>query len=127
MVRDKLAGFVHTIESLMGATHTYIPPGCCNANAAVESVHATIEAAFFDIEDSTSKSGLFAKATAYQLFYNLTRKIGLRGYRPPLIILHERDPTLDPKLFTLIPSDLDRTFRTTGVGHHVPSLTETGP
>lgn len=36
-VREKLTGFVHTIESLMEATHTYIPPGCCNANADVES------------------------------------------------------------------------------------------
>ena len=124
-VRDRLAGFVHTIESLAGATHTYIPPGCSNANADVESVHATIETEFFDIEYFTSRNDFFAKVTTYQLFYNLARKNGSRNYRSPLTVLHERDPTLDPKLYMLLPCDLDRTFRNAPVGHHVLGLTVT--
>ena len=124
VVREKLTGFVHTIESLMEATHAYIPPGCCNANADVESVHATIGPDFFDIERFSSRDDFFAKVTAYQLFYNLARKNGSRGYRSPLTILHERDPTLDPRLFMLLPCDLDRTFRSCRVGHHVPGLTD---
>jgi len=123
VVREKLTGFAHTIESLMGATHAYIPPGCCNANADVESVHATIEQHFFDIESFSSRDDFFAKITIYQHYYNLGYKIGSRGYRSPITILHERDPTLDPRLFMLLPCDLDRTFRSVKVGHHVPGLT----
>ena len=118
VVREKLTGFAHTIESLMGATHAYIPPGCCNANADVESVHATIEQHFSDIESFSSRDDFFAKITIYQHYYNLGYKNGSRGYRSPLTILHERDPTLDPRLFMLLPCDLDRTFRSIKVGHH---------
>lgn len=122
-VKGKLTGFIHTIESLAGATHTYIPPGCSNANADVESVHATIETEFFDIEYFTSRNDFFAKVSTYQLFYNLSRRNGSRGYRSPLTILHERDPTLETRLLMLLPCDLDRTLRTAQVGHHVPGLT----
>jgi len=122
-IREKLSGFVHTIEKTMGATHTYIPPGCCNANADVESVHATIEPHFFDIETFSSRDDFFAKITIYQHFYNLAQKNASRGDRSPLQILHERDPTLDHRLFMLLPCDLDRTFRDAKVGHLVPGLT----
>ena len=123
-IREKLSGFVHTIEKTMGATHTYIPPGCCNANADVESVHATIEPHFFDIETFSSRDDFFAKITIYQHFYNLAQKNASRGDRSPLQILHQRDPTLDPRLFMLLPCDLDRTLRHAKVGHLVPGLTE---
>ena len=120
---EKDRGFVHTIEKIMRATHTYIPPGCCNANADVESVHATIETDFFDVERFSSRADFFAKITTYQLYYNIAHRISTRGDRSPFEILRNRDPTIDPRLFMLLPSDLDRTLRHTQVGHDVPGLT----
>lgn len=120
---EKDRGFVHTIEKIMRATHTYIPPGCSNANADVESVHATIETDFFDVERFSSRADFFAKITTYQLYYNIAHRISTRGDRSPFEILRNRDPTLDPRLFMLLPCDLDRTLRHTHAGHDVPGLT----
>ena len=50
-------GFIHTIETLFGAAHRAIPPGCKNANADVETVHSTIETEFYP--------GLFVKKTGF--------------------------------------------------------------
>ena len=123
---EKDRGFVHTIEKILGATHTFIPPGCCNANADVESVHATIETDFFDVERCSSRGDFFAKITTYQLYYNLAHAITTRGDRSPFEILRNRDPTLDPHLFMLLPCDLDRTLRHMELGHDVPGLTGAG-
>jgi hypothetical protein len=48
-LNQKSEGFVSAIEKDFPSRHVYIPPGCSNANADVESVHATIETEFFDI------------------------------------------------------------------------------
>ncbi len=123
---EKDRGFVHTIEKIMEATHTYIPPGCKNANADVESVHATTETDFFDVERFSSRADFFAKITTYQLYYNLAHRISTRADRSPFEILRNRDPTLDPRLFMLLPCDLDRTLRHAHLGHDVPGLTAGG-
>ena len=47
--------FVNTIIMEFRAEHRYIPPGCSNANADVESFHATRERELFDLESFTSR------------------------------------------------------------------------
>ncbi|MBD3348104.1 MAG: helix-turn-helix domain-containing protein, partial [Candidatus Eisenbacteria bacterium] len=123
VVRYRKRGFVHTIEKVLGASHTYIPPGCKNANADVESVHATVETDFFDLERFSSRDDFFAKITTYQLYYNLAHPITTRGNRAPLDALRNKDPTLDPNIFLLLPCDLDRTLRHLSLDHDVPDLT----
>ncbi|MBI5273895.1 MAG: DDE-type integrase/transposase/recombinase [Chlamydiales bacterium] len=78
----KTPGFVNTIVIEFGAQHRYIPPGCSNANADVESFHSTIENEFFDLEDFTSRKEFFHKAQVYQSFYNFTRPNFSKGGPP---------------------------------------------
>jgi len=85
-------GFVNTIEQQLGAKHNYIPIGMCNANADVESVHATIEKEFFDLEQYDSKQDFFIKLQAYQYFYNLVRPNFSKKGKTPLQILEEDRP-----------------------------------
>jgi len=64
--------FVEKVRS-NGAEHRYIPPGMCNANADVESLHNTIEEELFDLENYSSNKMFMDKTSSYQLFYNLVR------------------------------------------------------
>ena len=49
-----------------GGEHRYIPPGMCNANADMESVHATIENEFYNLTQFTSRSDFLNKAESYR-------------------------------------------------------------
>jgi transposase len=104
-------GFVNTIVKELGAQHNYIPPGCSNANGDVESFHATIEKEFFDLENFSSKEHFFHKAQVYQSFYNFARPNFSKGGKPPLQILLESSPHIDPKVLNFPVYDLDAVFR----------------
>ena len=113
-------GFINAVEKEYSARHVYIPPGCKNANADVESVHATIEPEFFDLEKYRSIDDFFAKISTYQHYYNLARKNGSRGKKSPLTLLTEKAPDLNPRILILPPVDLC-SLLPQGV-NHVPSL-----
>ena len=115
----QVPGFIHAIEKTFNAFHVYIPPGCCNANADVESVHSTIEPEFFDIEGFRNRTDFFAKITTYQHYYNLARKNRSRGRKSPLDLLTEKAPELNPLIVTLPPVDLGSLLSHQG-GDHVP-------
>jgi len=115
----QVPGFIHAIEKTFNARHVYIPPGCCNANADVESVHSTIETEFFDIEGFCNRRDFFAKITTYQHYYNLARKNRSRGSKPPLKLLTEKAPELNALILTLPPVDLGSLLSPLG-GYHVP-------
>lgn len=66
-------GFVRTVLEKYQAGHKYIPPGHCNANADVESFHATVELEFFDLEDYKTEEEFYGKAQTFQDYYNMTR------------------------------------------------------
>jgi len=83
-------GFVHTIETLFGAAHRFIPPGCSNANADVESVHSTIETELYDIERFADVNEFLTKAATYQLWYNVARQNRSRGWKSPLDLLEQK-------------------------------------
>jgi len=121
-LNEKLEGFVHAIEKCFPARHVFIPPGCCNANADVESVHSTIEPEFFDIENFRNRKDFFSKITTYQHYYNLARKNGSRGKKSPLTLLTEKAPKLDPLILILPPIDLCSLLPLLAQGvNHVPS------
>lgn len=118
-LRKQVPGFIHAIEKSFNAFHVYIPPGCCNANADVESVHSTIETEFFDIEGFRTHTDFFGKITTYQHYYNFARKNRSRGRKSPLDLLTEKAPELNPMILSLPPVDLGSLLSTQG-GYHVP-------
>ena len=73
----------------MGAEHRYIPPGHCNANADVESIHATIEDEFYNFTHFVSREDFLKKAESYRLFYNLQRPNFSKGVKTPWLIAQE--------------------------------------
>ena len=99
-------GFTHIIEAL-GASHRFIPPGCSNANADVETTHALIEREFFEREDSADPQEFLAKAWAYQAYFNISRKNSYQRWRTPLARLRQAAPELSDKVALLPPILLD--------------------
>jgi transposase len=117
-----------TIQQRYGAKHRFNPPSCPNANADVESVHATIETEFFDAQAFTSRADFWAKIATYQLWYNVARKNGSRGYRSPLDLLARKNQDLpaqkiSPKIFLLHPIPLESLLPQPR-GHDVPRRAE---
>jgi len=100
--KPKENGFIRTIESF-GAKHRASPPGCPNANADVETVHATIEDEFFDLERFESREDFLRKVTTYQHWYNLSRKNRSKGWKTPAEILEEKAPWITPAVLILSP------------------------
>lgn len=104
-------GFINTIVMKYHAEHRFIPPGCSNANADVESFHSTIEKEFFDVETFQSKKNFFKKAQVYQSFYNFTRPNFSKNGKTPLQIFIEDWPELSPEILNFPVYDLDALFR----------------
>ena len=121
-------GFVHTIESEFGANHSFNRVAHPNDNADVESVHASIEAEFYELETFSSLSDFIDKAACYQHYYNLARLNYSKGRKAPLDILRERNVPISPRVFLLPPVVFGRPprhrCRGPGVGHDVPARTE---
>jgi transposase len=107
----KTPGFVNTIMSEWGARHNYIPPGCSNANADVESFHSTIEQELFDLESFGSREEFFCKMQAYQYFYNFVRPNFSKAGKTPLQIILEDHPGINANVLNFPVYDLDALFR----------------
>ena len=125
----KTPGFVNTIVLEWGATHNYIPPGCSNANADVESFHSTVELEFFNLEAFNSREEFFRKVQAYQYFYNFMRPNFSKDGKTPLQIVLEDRPGISSKVLNFPVYDLDALFRqkmelpvVNGMGQYVPKL-----
>lgn len=119
--------FTKAVKSC-GADHCYIPPGHCNANADVESIHATIEDEFYNLTSFTSRKDFLKKAESYRLFYNLQRPNFSKGTKTPWLIAQQDHPDTDAA--TIIQSisvlDLDECLRTALRGQPLPVLPEWG-
>ena len=99
-------GFHGTLTAV-GATHRFNPPAHPNANADVESSHATVEPEFFDLESFSNPAHFLAAVTTYQHFFNFARKNRSRGNHTPADLLAQRAPHLSPKVLLLPPVFLD--------------------
>ena len=101
-VHYRADGF-HGALTAVGATHRFNPPAHPNANADVESSHATIEPEFFDLETFRDPAHFLAAITTYQHFFNFARKNRSRGNLTPADLLAARAPHLSPKILLLPP------------------------
>ncbi len=139
-------GFVYTVTEHMGARHQYIPPGCSNANADVETIHNLMEDEFYDRENYRTMNGFLSKAYTYLLFFNLARKNSYQQWKTPVQRLQEADPDIDASIALLPPVFIDNilpfvqrqktisarrtqaplaTARDSPGGHHLPGHPET--
>lgn len=100
-------GFHNLIEEKLLAHHRFIPPGKKNKQADVESLHERIEAEFFDLEKFSGRSHFFNLASAWQLWFNTTRKNAYKGNRCPDDILKESYSDRNPEVWLLPALDLD--------------------
>jgi transposase len=94
-VRYRPDGFHGTILA-SGARHRFNPPARPNANADVESSHATIEYEFFDLETFHGPQHFLASVTTYQHFFNFARKNRSRSDQTPAQLLAHNAPPSRP-------------------------------
>jgi transposase InsO family protein len=108
--RVKTASFVRALTEDLGVQHAYIPPGCCNANADVESFHNTIEEEFFDLTTVQSREDFMRNAETYRVWYNLVRPNFSKKNCTPLDIvdIEYPDESAQGKLICISTIDLDR-------------------
>lgn len=107
------------------ADHCYIPPGHCNANADVESIHATIEEEFYNLTSFSSREDFLKKAESYRLFYNLQRPNFSKEAKTPWFIAQKDHSQTDlATIFqTISVVDLDHLLKTTVLrGQPLPVL-----
>ena len=77
----------------------------------------------FDAQAFDHRADFFAKISTYQLWYNVARKNGSRGYLSPLDLLArknlDRPKKISPKIFLLHPIALESLLPPSR-GHDVP-------
>jgi transposase len=100
-------GFTAQVQSRLGATHRFIPPGRKNHQADVETLHHHIEREFFDLERFKSRHDFFIKVSAWQLWWNTTRPNSYKGNKTPDQIALELDPNRNPAFWLTPAFDLD--------------------
>ena len=108
--RVKTASFVRALLEDIEVNHAYIPPGCCNANADVESIHNTIEEEFFDLVQVESREDFMRKTETYRLWYNIERPNFSKKGLSPLDIVDVEYPNevAQGKLISISTIDLDQ-------------------
>ena len=87
--------------------HLRIPPGAHTYQSDVETVHRLVEDEFFDLESFTNRSDFFAKATTYQLYFNLARPNSHKQNLTPWQIVQQLAPQSPLDLCWLPPLFLD--------------------
>ncbi len=93
--------------ALGDSDHVRIPPGAHTYNSDVETVHRLVEDEFFDLETFSSRGDFLAKATTYQLYFNLARLNSHKNYLTPWQIVERLAPSSPLELCLLPPVFLD--------------------
>ncbi len=105
------SAYTRTIELLPGQRHHTIYPGAHRMQSDVETIHNLMEMEFYEIEPFENRSDFMAKATSYQMFFNLFRPNSYKEHKTPWQLAQEKKPDLDQHLLMIPPVDLDRLFR----------------
>ena len=105
------SAYTRAIETLHGQFHHTIYPGAHRMQSDVETIHNLMELEFYEIEDFKDRSDFMAKATSYQLFFNLFRPNSYKENKTPWQLAREKKPNLDKHLLMIPAVDLDRLFR----------------
>jgi len=103
--------FTQTVNSEKGLGYDTIPPGAHTYQADIETVHRIIEDEFFEIETFPSLPVFFNKTTAYVLWFDVARKNSYKGNKTLWGIIHEKDPTISPKIAILPAMSIDEIWR----------------
>ncbi len=90
-----------------GSQHQRIPPAAHTYQSDVETVHRLIEDEFFDLETFKSRADFLAKASLYQLYFNLARPNSHKRGLTPWQIIHQLDPRPSLQVCLLPPAFLD--------------------
>ncbi len=90
-----------------GSQHERIPPGAHTYQSDVETVHRLIEDEFFDLETFSSRPDFLAKASLYQLYFNLARPNSHKRGLTPWQIIRQLAPRLPLRVCLLPPVFLD--------------------
>lgn len=101
------SAYTQTVESLPGQTHTTIFPRAHRMQADVETVHGLMETEFYEIETFSSREDFMAKASTYQLFFNLEWPNTYKEHKTPWQLAQEKKPDLDKRLLMTAAVDLD--------------------
>ena len=90
-----------------GSQHERIPPAAHTYQSDVETVHRLIEDEFFDLETFRHRADFLAKASLYQLYFNLARPNSHKQGLTPWQIIQQLNPRLPLNLCLLPPAFLD--------------------
>jgi len=123
------SGFPRAV-TYFGSQHERIPPGAHTYQSDVETVHRLIEDEFFDLETFSSRAEFMAKASLYQLYFNLARPNSHKRGLTPWQIIQQLAPRLPLRVCLLPPIFLDYRLdavrrddqTTTKRGYDLPSL-----
>jgi len=99
-------GFEKTVQGFT-CVHKRIPVRAWSYNSDVETVHATIESEFFDLENFTSVGDFHQRVAAYQAYYNWNRPNMNKQHQSPWQIVQKKWPRMNPELARLPPLMLD--------------------
>lgn len=114
----KASAYTRRIESIPGQIHNTIFPGAHRMQADVETIHNLVEPEFFEIEIFKDREDFFAKATAYQLFFNLKRPNSYKEHKTPLQLALDKKPDLNQRLLLVPPIDIDKLLKMKNVLIH---------
>jgi len=90
-----------------GSQHQRIPPAAHTYQSDVETVHRLIEDEFYDLESFSSRAEFLAKASLYQLYFNLARPNSHKENKTPWQIIEHLAPGSPLDLCLLPPINLD--------------------
>jgi transposase len=93
--------------TFFGSQHERIPPAAHTYQSDVETVHRLIEDEFFDLESFRSRAEFMAKASLYQLYFNLARPNSHKRGLTPWQIIQQLAPRLPLRICLLPPTFLD--------------------
>jgi transposase len=79
--------------ALGDSQHVRIPPAAHTYQSDVETVHRLVEDEFFDLETFTGRADFLAKASLYQLYFNLVRPNSHKDHLSPWQIIERLAPT----------------------------------
>jgi len=118
--------YTKTVEAIPGQRHATIPPRAYTFQADVETAHNLVECEFYELEYFQDPPDFLAKATTYQLFFNLLRPNSYKEHKTPWQIAKEKQPSLSQQIAMIPPVFIDDLLEkhvetSPRVGHHVPS------
>jgi hypothetical protein len=69
-----------------------------------------METEFYELEQFKNRTDFFAKASCYQLFFNLHRPNSYKEHKTPWQLAQVKNPKLDKNLLMIPTVDLDQLF-----------------